>query len=137
MFLSQLLHQWLSSSIPYIKTHNPHFLYWLRRRANAWKENFVISSQWKFKVPMKRNFLLSYSKQLSKWQKIGVYFIVIALLVAELFNILIYGNLDDLWRHSVDTKWCKITKYGIFVQILSLQGWNFAGLMCCKNYTFW
>jgi len=28
----------------------------------------------------------------------------------------------------VDTKWCQITKYGISVQILSLQGWNFAGL---------
>ena len=27
------------------------------------------------------------------------------------------------WRHIVDTKWCKIAKYGISVQILSLQGW--------------
>ena len=26
-------------------------------------------------------------------------------------------------------KWCKITKYGISVQIMSLQGW-------CENYTF-
>ena len=46
-------------------------------------------------------------------------------------------KLDDLWRHFVDTKWCKITKYGVSVQVLSLQGWNFAGLMCCKNYTLW
>ena len=66
--------------------------------------------------------------------KNGVYFIVIALLVAELFTDFDLCKLDDLWRHSVDTKWCKITKYGISVQILSLQGWNFAGLMCCKNY---
>ena len=46
-------------------------------------------------------------------------------------------KLNDLWCHFVDTKWCKITKYGISVQVLSLQGWNFAGLMCCKNYTLW
>ena len=35
--------------------------------------------------------------------KNGFYFIVMALLVAELFKILIYANLDDLWRHNVDT----------------------------------
>ena len=29
----------------------------------------------------------------------------------------------------------KITKYGISVSILSLQDWNFAGLMYWKNYT--
>ena len=34
--------------------------------------------------------------------KNGIYFIVIALLVAKLFKILIYANLDDLWRHFVD-----------------------------------
>ena len=34
-------------------------------------------------------------------------------------------KLDDLWCHMVDTKWNEITKYGIFVQILSLWGWNF------------
>ena len=34
-------------------------------------------------------------------------------------------------------KWCKITKYGISVQVRSLQDWNFAGLMCCKDYTLW
>ena len=44
-------------------------------------------------------------------------------------------KLDDLWHHIADTNWCKITKYGISMQILSLQGWNFAELMCCKNYT--
>jgi len=37
-------------------------------------------------------------------------------------------ELDDLWRHSVHTEWCKITKYGISVQILVsrveiLQSW--------------
>ena len=31
-------------------------------------------------------------------------------------------KLGDLWRHIVNTKWCKITKYGISVQVLSLQG---------------
>ena len=46
-------------------------------------------------------------------------------------------KLDDLWRHRVDTKWCKITKYWISLQVLSLQSWNFAGLMYCNNYTFW
>ena len=37
-----------------------------------------------FKVPMKRNFLSAYLKEF--------YFIVIVLLVAELFKILIYAN---------------------------------------------
>jgi len=36
--------------------------------------------------------------------KNGFYFIVIALLVAKLFKILIYANLDDLWRHNVAKK---------------------------------
>ena len=36
-------------------------------------------------------------------------------------------KLDYLWRHSVDTKWCKITKYGISVEMLNLQGWNLQG----------
>ena len=31
--------------------------------------------------------------------------------------------------------WWKITIYGISVQILSLQGWNYVGLIYCKNYT--
>ena len=60
--------------------------------------------------------------------KNGVYFIVIAFLFAELFKIWGYEKQNDLWRHIVDTKWCKITKYEISVQILSLrveilQGW--------------
>ena len=54
-----------------------------------------------FKVPMKRIFYCLIRND-EEWR----YFIVIALLVAELFKILIY---EDLWRHSVDTKWCKIT----------------------------
>ena len=40
--------------------------------------------------------------------KNSVYFIVIALLIAELSKIL--SKLDDLWRYNVNTKWCKITK---------------------------
>ena len=31
----------------------------------------------------------------------------------------------------------QITKNWISVQILNLQGWNFARLMYCNNYTFW
>ena len=42
------------------------------------------------KVPTTRNFLLAYLKELS--MKNGVYSIVIANLVAELFKILIYAN---------------------------------------------
>jgi len=42
---------------------------------------------------------------------------------------------DGWWRRIVDAQWCKITKFGISVQMLGVQGWNFAGLMCCKNYT--
>ena len=41
---------------------------------------------------MKQNFLLSYSKGLFKVIKNGIYFIVIAVLVAKLFKILIYAN---------------------------------------------
>ena len=45
-----------------------------------------------FKVPMKRNFFISSFERSFKIMKNGVYFIVIALLVAELFKILIYAN---------------------------------------------
>ena len=69
--------------------------------------------------------------------KRGFYFIVIAFLVAEFktkdFDLC---RLDDLWRHNVTKKWCKIRIYGISVQIQSLQGWNFAELMCCENYIY-
>ena len=41
----------------------------------------------------------------------GMYFVVIAFFVAELFKV----KLDNLRRHDVDTKWSKITKYGISV----------------------
>jgi len=46
-------------------------------------------------------------------------------------------KLDNLQRQNRNTKWCKTTKYVIFVQILNLQGWNLAGLMYCNIYTFW
>ena len=45
-----------------------------------------------------------------KMMKNGVYFIVIAFLVAELCKLFVLCELDDLWRHIVDTKWCQITK---------------------------
>ena len=42
-------------------------------------------------------------------------------------------KLEDLWGHKVDTKWCKITKYGISVHILSLQGWCAARTTHCGS----
>ena len=45
-----------------------------------------------FKVPMKRIFFIILFERAFKMIKNGVYFIVIALLVAELFKILMYGN---------------------------------------------
>ena len=44
------------------------------------------------KVHMTRNFFISLFERAFKMMKNGVYFIVIALLVAELFKILIYAN---------------------------------------------
>ena len=44
-----------------------------------------------FKVPMNRNFIILFERAF-KMMKNDVYFIVIALLVAELFKILIYAN---------------------------------------------
>ena len=44
---------------------------------------------------------------------------------------------NDIFPNKACDSLVKITKYGIIVQILSLRGWNFAGLVCCKNYTFW
>ena len=45
-----------------------------------------------FKDYITRIFLLAYSKELLKTMKNGVYFIMIALLVAVLLEILIYAN---------------------------------------------
>ena len=42
-------------------------------------------------MPMKRNFIILFESAF-KMMKNGVYFIVIALLVAELFKISIYAN---------------------------------------------
>ena len=44
------------------------------------------------KVHMTRNFFISLFERAFKVMKNGVYFIVIALLVAELFKILVYAN---------------------------------------------
>jgi len=41
----------------------------------------------------------------------------------------------DIVMSQCGHKIIKITKYGISVSILSLQDWNFAGLMYWKNYT--
>ena len=45
-----------------------------------------------FKVLMTRIFFISLFERAFKMMKNGVYFIVIALLVAELFKILVYAN---------------------------------------------
>ena len=42
--------------------------------------------------------------------KNGIYFIVIALLVAELFHEFDLCKLRDLWHHKVNIKWCKIAR---------------------------
>ena len=44
------------------------------------------------KVHMTRNFFISLFERAFKMMKNGVYFIVIALLVAELFKNLVYAN---------------------------------------------
>ena len=44
------------------------------------------------KVHMTRNFFISLFERAFKMMKNGVYFIVIALLVTELFKILVYAN---------------------------------------------
>ena len=41
---------------------------------------------------MKQNFFISLFERAFKMMKNGIYFIVIALLVAKLFKILIYAN---------------------------------------------
>ena len=60
---------------------------------------------------MKRNFLPAYSNREFKMMKNGVYFIVIAPLVAKLFKILINANLMTcditMWTQS-DVKSQKI-----------------------------
>ena len=45
-----------------------------------------------FKVHMTRIFFISLFERTFKMMKNGVYFIVIALLVAKLFKILVYAN---------------------------------------------
>ena len=37
-------------------------------------------------------------------------------------------KLDDLWRHSVDTNWCKITKNWISLTTFSVKNWNLVQL---------
>ena len=63
---------------------------------------FVIKEQSRAENPTKRTFLCVFCR------------------VIQDFGLC---KLDDLWRHIVETKWCKITKYGISVQMLSVQGW--------------
>ena len=102
-------------------------------------DTFVVrSTYWVTKIKMIAitssvfdiKFFISSFGRAFKVMKNGVYFILC--LVIQDFGL--YKS-DDLWRHIVDTQWCKITKFGISVQMLGVQGWNFAGLICCKNYT--
>ena len=59
----------------------------LKAESMKWIFRFSI-----IKVHMTRNFFISLSERAFKMMKNGVYFIVIALLVAELFKILVYVN---------------------------------------------
>ena len=52
--------------------------------------------------------------------KNGFYFIVVVLLVAELFKIFDLLNLEDLQHHKVDTKWIKFTKSEISLKTFSV-----------------
>ena len=58
------------------------------------------------KVPMKRIFLLSYSKELSKWWL----FYCDSTLGCRVIRDVGLCKLDHLWRDNVDTKWWRITK---------------------------
>ena len=64
---------------------------------DSFTENFKNDLWWlialrALKVHMTRNFFISLFERALKMMKNGVYFIVIALLVAELFKILVYAN---------------------------------------------
>ena len=63
----------------------------------------VTCSASNIKVPMKPNFFFILFQRAFKVMKNGVYFIVITLLVAELFKILTYANwmtCDIAWTQS-------------------------------------
>ena len=52
---------------------------------------------------MKRNFFISLFQIAFKMTKNGVYFIMIAFLVAELFKFwFMQVIIEDLWRHNAD-----------------------------------
>ena len=85
---------------------------------------------------MTRNLFLNYWEEFSKWWRMA-FIIFDSIIGCRVIQDLDLCKLGDLWRHDADAKCCKITKYGISVQILSLQGWNFARLMYCKNYILW
>ena len=72
-------------------------------------------------------FFISLFERDFQMMKNGVYFIVIAVFVAELFK-----KLEDLWRHKVDTKWCKITKKENLGR-LSAKNWNFVQLHASQS----
>jgi len=91
-------------------------------------------------------FLLPSSPWLRKLPKVGdaescetPIHPMILVIPIDLFRLFIlfsqYKSCDNKEK-VLKKKCCKKAKYGISVQILRLQGWNFAGLMCCKNYTF-
>ena len=73
-------------------------------------------------------FFISLFEIAFKMTKNGVYFIMIALLVAELCKILILCKLEDLWRHNVDTD-VKPQKSWISLKTFSVKNWNFAHLL--------
>ena len=56
---------------------------------------------------MKPIFLLSYSKELSKWWRMAFIYCDSTPGGRVIQDFDLY-KLDDLWRHNVDTKWCII-----------------------------
>ena len=95
-----------------------------------------LSWQKHIKVPMTRIFLLSSSKELSKWWRM-VFILLWQHSWLPSCSRFWFMQIGYVWRHKRYTKWCKIPKNWISVPRLNLQGWNFARLMYCNNYTFW
>jgi len=64
-----------------------------------------------FIVPMKRSFLLAYLRELSELSRMAFILLWISTLGCCVVRDFDLCKLDDLWRHSVNVGWCKITKY--------------------------
>ena len=123
--LMKLLKWWRKVRIAYRKILGAQLNPFRRQRTNLYKVKTLLHSN-QCKVLMKPDFfkIILFERAL-KMMKNGVYFIVIALLVTNLFNLC---KLDDLWHHNVDTKWCKTTKKWLSLAYFSLENWNLVQL---------